>query len=410
MPSLSLRSGFALPIGAGTDSQRFCNGGKADLPLTYHNIFQHKNFSLFFFVILDFLFTFASEMSNIRTYEITHCEQKVFPIQQKDSTDYFIGGSLVMKNGKIDKILFDGGYAQASVATKTTDKFAFNFYNQDHLGNNREVVNAKGVVQQVTNYYPFGAPYADATAVKGAAVQPYKYNGKELDLMHGLNTYDYGARQYNPVTARWDRIDRFCEKYYSTSPYAYCANNPIKYIDLHGDSLTLDGEANDVDLGVGFMNGSASSTYKNDNGNIVISKVGTNPNAFDAHFNKIINSDINVRIKVVNNSENVLIGDADAATIDVGDMSNLPDNPVVNASSSFLHEAKEQYYIQAEGRTKDVAHKRASGDESSVGMYTIPEDRLIDPDAGTLTIQAQHKLNETNKTITIKINNNNIVK
>lgn len=42
----------------------------------------------------------------------------------------------------------------------------------------------------------FGAPYADATASKGADVQPYKYNGKELDLMHGLNTYDYGARQH----------------------------------------------------------------------------------------------------------------------------------------------------------------------------------------------------------------------
>ena len=37
--------------------------------------------------------------------------------------------------------------------------------------------------------------------------QPYKYNGKELDLMHGLNTYDYGARQYEPVTGRWDRVD-----------------------------------------------------------------------------------------------------------------------------------------------------------------------------------------------------------
>ena len=71
--------------------------------------------------------------------------------------------------------------------------------NSYHLGNNDEVVDAKGVVQQVTNYYPFGAPYADATASKGADVQPYKYNGKELDLMHGLNTYDYGARQYNPV-------------------------------------------------------------------------------------------------------------------------------------------------------------------------------------------------------------------
>ena len=142
-----------------------------------------------------------------------------------------------MRNGKIDKVLFDGGYAQASVATKTTDKFAFNFYNQDHLGNNREVVDAKGVVQQVTNYYPFGAPYADATAIKGAAVLPYKYNGKELDLMHGLNTYDYGARQHNPVTARWNRMDPLCEKYYSTSPYSYCENNPVKFIDPDGKEV-----------------------------------------------------------------------------------------------------------------------------------------------------------------------------
>ena len=127
-------------------------------------------------VVLVFLFTFALEMSNIRTYEITHSEPKPFPIRQKDSTDNLLGGSLVMKNGKIDKVLFDGGYAQASAVSNTTkDKFAFNFYNQDHLGNNREVVNAKGSVTQVTNYYPFGVPYADATAIKGAAVQPYNY-------------------------------------------------------------------------------------------------------------------------------------------------------------------------------------------------------------------------------------------
>ena len=105
------------------------------------------------------------------------------------------------------------------------------------------MVNAKGVVQQVTNYYPFGAPYADATASKGSDVQPYKYNGKELDLMHGLNTYDYGARQYNPVTARWDRIDPLSEKYYNVSPYNYCHNNPVMLIDPDGkdDYYTSDG-------------------------------------------------------------------------------------------------------------------------------------------------------------------------
>ena len=65
-----------------------------------------------------------------------------------------------MKNGKIDKYLFEGGYAQASATSSTSDNFSYYFYNQDHLGNIREVVNASGAVQQVTNYYPFGAPYA----------------------------------------------------------------------------------------------------------------------------------------------------------------------------------------------------------------------------------------------------------
>ena len=52
--------------------------------------------------------------------------------------------------------------------------------------------------------------------------------------MHGLNTYDYGARQYNPVTARWDRIDPLCEKYYSVSPYVCCFGDPINYKDFEG--------------------------------------------------------------------------------------------------------------------------------------------------------------------------------
>ena len=47
-------------------------------------------------------------------------------------------------------------------------------------------------------------------------------NGKELDRMHGLDTYDYGARQYDPVFCRWYRMNPLCEKYYGVSPYSYC--------------------------------------------------------------------------------------------------------------------------------------------------------------------------------------------
>jgi hypothetical protein len=57
--------------------------------------------------------------------------------------------------------------------------------------------------------------------------------------MHGLNTYDYGARQYYPILCRWDRVDPLCEKYYSVSPYAYCGNNPVKNVDPDGKIIVI---------------------------------------------------------------------------------------------------------------------------------------------------------------------------
>ena len=119
-----------------------------------------------------------------------------------------------------------------------------------HLGNNREVVDSSGAVTQVTNYYPFGAPYADASASKGADVQPYKYNGKELDLMHGLNTYDYGARQHAPILGRWDRIDPLSEKYYETRPNVYCLNNSVKHVDPDGKVVETAWDAANVVMDV----------------------------------------------------------------------------------------------------------------------------------------------------------------
>ncbi|MBP5714411.1 MAG: hypothetical protein J6X07_06910 [Prevotella sp.] len=158
----------------------------------------------------------------------------------KDSTDYLLGGSLVMKNGKTDRLLFEGGFALATSSSSTASTFSFRYYNQDHLGNNHEVIGMRGNAYQRMDYYPFGMPYAETGSPYNPDYQPYKYNGKELDRMHGLDNYDYGARQYNPIVARWDRMDPLCEKYYSISPYAYCANNPVMLIDPNGcypDSL-----------------------------------------------------------------------------------------------------------------------------------------------------------------------------
>ncbi|MCR5069403.1 MAG: hypothetical protein K6A78_06370 [Prevotella sp.] len=86
-----------------------------------------------------------------------------------------------------------------------------------------------------------GTPYsAEDCTTHNPDQQNHKYNGKEFDSTHGLNTYDYGARQYNSLVGRWDRIDPMCEKYYSVSPYAYCHNNPVMLTDPNGEDDYFD--------------------------------------------------------------------------------------------------------------------------------------------------------------------------
>ncbi len=63
--------------------------------------------------------------------------------------------------------------------------------------------------------------------------QPF-FNGREFNTMYGLNTYDYGARQYDPARITWDRMDPLCEKKPWNNPYVYCVGNPVNRIDPDG--------------------------------------------------------------------------------------------------------------------------------------------------------------------------------
>jgi len=141
------------------------------------------------------------------------------------TTDYC--GNVVYENGVQKLLLTDEGYV-------TLSDSKYHYYLKDHQGNNRVVINQSGTVEETNHYYPFGGVFASS-----GNVQPYKYNGKELDAKKGVNWYDYGARHYDAVLGRFTTNDRFAEKYYSMSPYQYGANSPVGNIDVNGDSIRV---------------------------------------------------------------------------------------------------------------------------------------------------------------------------
>ena len=144
---------------------------------------------------------------------------------------------------------YDSGkyyYANGYMDCDTCGHCNYNFFAKDHLGNIRAEYNSDGVLNQMNNYYSYGGDLCDFDK-KANDAQFHKYNGKELDRMHGLNLYDYSARQYDAALGQFTSMDPLCEKYYHISPYAYCAGNPVKYVDPDGrDAVAVIDEQNKI--------------------------------------------------------------------------------------------------------------------------------------------------------------------
>ena len=99
--------------------------------------------------------------------------------------------------------------------------------------------------QPYTEYYLFNSAFnLKAYSNNGLDFAYYGYNAtlpkdafnaKELDEETGM--YYYEARYYKPpvFTSR----DPMFEKYFWMTPYAYCANNPVKYVDPSGREIDI---------------------------------------------------------------------------------------------------------------------------------------------------------------------------
>ena len=160
----------------------------------------------------------------------------------RDTTEYI--GDFVFRNGVLDRLLFRGGYMDIAGGVPR-----YHYFATDHLGSVRTVYGEDGVAEQLLTYDLFGGIIPELST--GMGMQPYGYNGKELDHTHGLDWYDYGARHYDSPIGRWTTMDPLCEKYYNVSPYVYCGNNPMNAVDMDGRDYW---STNDMNQIINFIN------------------------------------------------------------------------------------------------------------------------------------------------------------
>ncbi|MCK9312183.1 MAG: hypothetical protein M0P26_07895 [Bacteroidales bacterium] len=161
----------------------------------------------------------------------------------RSHTDYC--GSYIYENDKISRILTPEGYIRTAdtIPMNNMGKWKYTYFLKDHLGNTRAQLACDSIgvsgstaytVAGTTDYYPFGMETSPSNGQLTSGTNPYLYNGKEMDRMNGLNMYDYGARWRGGEVPSWPTSDPLAEKYPWISPYAYCVNNPLRFVDPDG--------------------------------------------------------------------------------------------------------------------------------------------------------------------------------
>ncbi|GKI23187.1 hypothetical protein CE91St19_25890 [Odoribacter laneus] len=142
----------------------------------------------------------------------------------RGSFQYLRDGSSLTLEG----VLFGEGRISAG-----SNGYKAYYYLKDHLGSIRAVIDSAGNVCERNDYYPFGLEHQREDYPQ-LVENRLKYNGKEKQYVGDLNFLDYGARLYDKDLARWFVLDAMQENYPSWSPYTYCLNNPLKFVDPTG--------------------------------------------------------------------------------------------------------------------------------------------------------------------------------
>ena len=183
-------------------------------------------------------------------------------------------GNVIYKDGQIERVLTPEGYA-----VPDGEGWKRYVYVRDVQGNIRAVVGENNAVAEQTDYYPYGMPMAD---VNSASAQPFKFGGKELEREGGMDFYDFEARRLDFALGRFTSPDPLCEQTPEVSPYAYCAADPVNFIDPTGEDVVVLLEEGFIGhLGMLIQNEKEKWQYYSINGdNVFVSNSSSSQSSF----------------------------------------------------------------------------------------------------------------------------------
>jgi RHS repeat-associated protein len=151
------------------------------------------------------------------------------------------------------------------------------FYHLDRLGSPVVITNKSGNVVKQKQYEAFG----NLVWATGTYSDNREFTGKEKDL---TGFHYFGARYYSGDIGRFLSPDPHTlmpenlklENPQELSPYVYCVNNPLRYIDPLGLYMVLIGEDHEKDLkDLQLMAGDDASRLSYDEeGNLSINEEG----------------------------------------------------------------------------------------------------------------------------------------
>ncbi|MDP4291748.1 MAG: RHS repeat-associated core domain-containing protein [Bacteroidota bacterium] len=136
------------------------------------------------------------------------------------------GAGQVRQMAENDIVMDQGGFLTAYTVNESPSSVYID---------NFQLSTTSGPVLEQNDYYPFGM-LNNALSVPALSdpVNNYKYNGKELQKELSLGWLDYGRRLYDPQIARWTQTDPLAELGRRWSPYNYCVDNSVRFIDPDG--------------------------------------------------------------------------------------------------------------------------------------------------------------------------------